>query len=93
MSALRSAILYIRGLQALVADCDAGRLGDSVYRTSLALDCSEEREAQRAARARKVANINSDTQTCCGVKINSKRLWREGFNVDVCCLDWSWQTG
>ena len=49
VSALRSAILYIRGLQALVADCDAGRLEDSVYRTSRALDTSQSGQ-QEAAR-------------------------------------------
>ena len=38
MSALRSAISYIKSLQSLVADCDAGKLGDEVYTDSRRLD-------------------------------------------------------
>jgi len=38
VSALRSAIHYIKSLQDLLADCDAGNLEEEVYRTSLAMD-------------------------------------------------------
>ena len=38
VSALRSAISYIKSLQSLVADCDAGKLGDEVYTDSRRLD-------------------------------------------------------
>ena len=38
VSALRSAIAYIKSLQSLVADCDAGRLGEEVYSDSRRLD-------------------------------------------------------
>ena len=38
VSALRTAISYIKSLQTLVADCDAGRLGEQVYSESRALD-------------------------------------------------------
>ena len=38
VSALRSAIHYIKSLQSLVADCDAGNLDQEIYTTSAALD-------------------------------------------------------
>ena len=38
VSPLRSAIHYIKSLQDLLADCDAGNLEEEVYRTSLAMD-------------------------------------------------------
>ena len=38
VSALRSAISYIKSLQSLVADCDAGKLGEEVYTDSRRLD-------------------------------------------------------
>ena len=38
VSALRSAIHYIKCLQSLVADCDAGNLDQDIYKTSAALD-------------------------------------------------------
>ena len=38
VSALRSAIAYIKNLQSLVADCDAGKLGQEVYTDSRRLD-------------------------------------------------------
>ena len=52
VSALRSAISYIKSLQSLVADCDAGKLGDEVYTDSRRLDsvtmCTGESEPVRA---------------------------------------------
>ena len=52
VSALRSAISYIKSLQSLVADCDAGKLGEEVYTDSRRLDsvtmCTGESEPVRA---------------------------------------------
>ena len=52
VSALRSAISYIKSLQSLVADCDAGKLGQEVYTDSRRLDsvtmCTGESEPVRA---------------------------------------------
>ena len=44
MSSLRSAITYIKCLNDLLEDCDAGRVGEEVYKKSLLLD---EREKQK----------------------------------------------
>ena len=50
VSALRSAISYIKSLQSLVADCDAGKLGQEVYTDSRRLDsvtmCTGESEVR-----------------------------------------------
>ena len=49
VSALRTAISYIKSLQTLVADCDAGRLGEQVYSESRALDSlTNQRPASRS---------------------------------------------
>jgi len=49
VSALRTAISYIKSLQSLVADCDAGRLGEQVYSESRALDSlTNQRPASRS---------------------------------------------
>ena len=54
VSALRSAISYIKSLQSLVADCDAGKLGEEVYTDSRRLDsvtmCSGESEVRAQVR-------------------------------------------
>ena len=54
VSALRSAISYIKSLQSLVADCDAGKLGEEVYTDSRRLDsvtmCTGESEVRSQAR-------------------------------------------
>ena len=54
VSALRSAITYIKSLQSLVADCDAGRLGEEVYSDSRRLDrvSSVTKEAKKGASRR-----------------------------------------
>merc|ERR1711997_859389 len=41
VSSLRSAITYINCLQELLKDCDAGRIGDEIYRKSSLLDKRE----------------------------------------------------
>ena len=58
MSALRSAINYIKSLQDLLADCDAGNLEEEVYRTSLAMD-----SAAAAAVAAKSVNKSDKVKT------------------------------
>ena len=68
VSALRSAINYIKSLQDLLADCDAGNLEEEVYRTSLAMD-----SAAAAAVAAKSVN-KSD-------KVKTKRPVRKKKNV------------
>ena len=47
MSALRSAIHYIKALQSLVAECDAGTLSQEIYSTSAALDSRDTRAGAR----------------------------------------------
>ena len=56
MSALRSAIHYIKALQSLVAECDAGTLSQEIYSTSAALD-------SRDTRARDIKGISKQRQT------------------------------
>ena len=56
MSALRSAIHYIKALQSLVAECDAGTLSQEIYSTSAALD-------SRDTRARDSKGISKQRQT------------------------------
>jgi len=51
VSALRSAIHYIKSLQDLVADCDSGNLEEEVYRTSLAMDTAAAAAAVTAAKS------------------------------------------
>ena len=51
MSALRSAIHYIKSLQDLLADCDSGNLEEEVYRTSLAMDTAAAAAAVSAAKS------------------------------------------
>jgi len=58
VSALRSAINYIKSLQDLLADCDAGNLEEEVYRTSLAMD-----SAAAAAVAAKSVNKSDKVKT------------------------------
>ena len=48
VSALRSAISYIKNLQSLVADCDAGKLGEEVYTDSRRLDSVTSRDRGEA---------------------------------------------
>ena len=48
VSALRSAIHYIKSLQDLLADCDSGNLEEEVYRTSLAMDTAAAAAASAA---------------------------------------------
>ena len=47
VSALRSAIHYIKALQSLVAECDAGTLSQEIYSTSAALDSRDTRAGAR----------------------------------------------
>ena len=56
VSALRSAIHYIKALQSLVAECDAGTLSQEIYSTSAALD-------SRDTRARDSKGISKQRQT------------------------------
>ena len=51
VSALRSAIHYIKSLQDLLADCDSGNLEEEVYRTSLAMDTAAAAAAVSAAKS------------------------------------------
>merc|ERR1711997_130726 len=51
VSALRSAIHYIKSLQDLLADCDSGNLEEEVYRTSLAMDTAAAAAAVTAAKS------------------------------------------
>merc|ERR1712141_337826 len=51
VSALRSAIHYIKSLQDLLADCDSGNLEEEVYRTSLAMDTAAAAAAASAAKS------------------------------------------
>jgi hypothetical protein len=44
VSSLQSAITYINCLQDLLEDCDAGRVGEDIYRRSLLLDVSEKQK-------------------------------------------------
>merc|ERR1711953_932971 len=62
VSALRSAIHYIKSLQDLLADCDSGNLEEEVYRTSLAMDT--------AAAAAAVTQAKSDNKSD---KVKTKR--------------------
>merc|ERR1712061_659793 len=59
VSALRSAIHYIKSLQDLLADCDSGNLEEEVYRTSLAMDTA----AAAAASAAKSQNKSNKVKT------------------------------
>ena len=65
VSALRSAIQYIKSLQSLVADCDAGTLDQDIYQTSAALDT--------AARAANNKSDNNNRNDKSNKKKNSKR--------------------
>merc|ERR1712025_1357506 len=51
VSSLRSAITYINCLQELLEDCDAGRVGEEVFRKSSLLD---KRETQKDKKVKKV---------------------------------------
>merc|ERR1719445_746138 len=62
VSALRSAIHYIKSLQDLLADCDSGNLEEEVYRTSLAMDT--------AAAAAAASQAKSDNKS---EKVKTKR--------------------
>ena len=70
MSALRSAIHYIKSLQDLLADCDSGNLEEEVYRTSLAMDTAAAAAAVTAAKS----HNKSD-------KVKTKRPVRKKKNV------------
>ena len=59
MTALRSAIHYIKSLQDLLADCDSGNLEEEVYRTSLAMDTA----AAAAVTAAKSHNKSDKVKT------------------------------
>merc|ERR1711953_178646 len=59
VSALRSAIHYIKSLQDLLADCDSGNLEEEVYRTSLAMDTA----AAAAVAAAKSQNKSDKVKT------------------------------
>ena len=72
MSALRSAIHYIKALQSLVAECDAGTLSQEIYSTSAALDTrdtrardtkgiSKQRQTRRRPRSRKLISSSSSS--------------------------------
>merc|ERR1712029_1237121 len=65
VSALRSAIQYIKSLQSLVADCDAGTLDQDIYQTSAALDTA----------AAAAANNKSDTNTRSKKASSSSDRW------------------
>ena len=64
VSALRSAIHYIKCLQSLVADCDAGNLDQEIYTTSAALDTA-------ATNANKSKSDSKNTKT--NKKSNNKK--------------------
>merc|ERR1711997_293611 len=51
VTALRSAIHYIKSLQDLLADCDSGNLEEEVYRISLAMDSAAAAAAATAAKS------------------------------------------
>ena len=53
MSSLRSAITYINCLQELLKDCDAGRVGDEIYRKSSILDKKEKEKIKEEKHLRK----------------------------------------
>ena len=53
MSSLRSAITYINCLQELLKDCDAGRVGEEIYRKSSLLDKSEKEKVKEEKHLRK----------------------------------------
>ena len=59
VTALRSAIHYIKSLQDLLADCDSGNLEEEVYRTSLAMDTA----AAAAVTAAKSHNKSDKVKT------------------------------
>ena len=61
VSALRSAIHYIKSLQDLLADCDAGNLEEEVYRTSLAMDSAA--AAAACARSNRSDKVKTKRQT------------------------------
>ena len=70
VSALRSAIHYIKSLQDLLADCDSGNLEEEVYRTSLAMDT--------AAAAAAASQAKSDNKSD---KVKTKRPPRKKKSV------------
>ena len=53
MSSLQSAITYINCLQDLLEDCNAGRVGEDIYRRSLLLDVSEKQKKTNTEKNRK----------------------------------------
>ena len=61
MSALRSAIQYIKSLQDLLADCDSGNLEEEVYRTSLAMDSAA--AAAACAKSNRSDKVKTKRQT------------------------------
>ena len=61
VTALRSAIHYIKSLQDLLADCDSGNLEEEVYRTSLAMDTAA--AAAAAVSAAKSHNKSDKVKT------------------------------
>lgn len=67
VSALRSAITYIKSLQSLVADCDAGRLGEEVYSDSRRLD--------------KVSNVTKETKKGASRRTRGRGRQNQGGKV------------
>ena len=75
VSALRSAISYIKSLQSLVADCDAGKLGEEVYTDSRRLD-SVTREAQGETETRTQGRGRRGTRGAKKGPVSSQRQQR-----------------
>ena len=81
MSSLRSAITYINCLQELLEDCDAGRVGEEVYRKSSLLDTKEKEEVKEKRNVKnknikprgKISKKNIKSKDLCGKWINYSR--------------------
>merc|ERR1712050_228549 len=81
VSSLRSAITYINCLQELLEDCDAGRVGEEVYRKSSLLDTKEKEEVKEKRNVKKknikprgkISKKNIKSKDLCGKWINYSR--------------------
>jgi len=74
VSALRSAIHYIKSLQDLLADCDSGNLEEEVYRTSLAMDTAAAAAAVTAAKSHNKSDKVKTKRPASKKKKSVKRL-------------------
>ena len=61
---MRSAISYINCLQELLQDCEAGRVGEEMYRESILLDVKEKQkiDAEKSKKKSQVKNRETKTQ-------------------------------